>query len=71
MITYEKLKISEISTDDGKYDDKKKKCYKKQLIGMGFNMIIMGKIIHRKYTKIVAIIGLIIAFIVLTLVILI
>jgi len=34
-------------------------------------MIIMGKIIHRKYTKIVGIIGLIVAFIILTLVILI
>jgi len=34
-------------------------------------MIIMGKIIHRRYTKSVGIIGLIVAFIVLTLIIII
>jgi hypothetical protein len=38
---------------------------------MGFNMIIFGKPIHRKYTKSVAIISLIVTFIVLTLIIII
>jgi len=38
---------------------------------MVFNMIIFGKPIHRRYTKSVAIIGLIVAFIVLTLIIII
>jgi hypothetical protein len=40
MITYEKLKISEISTDDGKYDDKKKKYVKYK------TPIISKKVIH-------------------------
>jgi hypothetical protein len=38
---------------------------------MGFNMIIMGRPFHRRYTKAISIILLVVAFIVLTLIILI